>query len=122
MKQFWEKEQRSIVQLSEEKATVSEANDKQVKGKVNWNAKLKSMPSGGGSGIHEAFIYSIIAMEDCNVMSWTHEEMEELMKRIETLEDQVETLFLNKYFVKNHLTKIVKLSQTQNSNGPKKRK
>ena len=80
LKQFWEKEQRSIIQHSEEKAAVSEANDKQVKGKVDWNAKLKSMPSGGGSGIHEAFIYSIIATEDCTVMAWTHEEMEELMK------------------------------------------
>eukprot|EP00531_Pseudo-nitzschia_arenysensis_P010179 CAMPEP_0116134640 /NCGR_PEP_ID=MMETSP0329-20121206/10760_1 /TAXON_ID=697910 /ORGANISM="Pseudo-nitzschia arenysensis, Strain B593" /LENGTH=431 /DNA_ID=CAMNT_0003629377 /DNA_START=9 /DNA_END=1304 /DNA_ORIENTATION=- len=78
LKQFWEKEQRAIVSKGEEKATTnsSEENDKEEsdsKGAV----KIQHIPSGR---ISEAYIYSIIATEDCTVMSWSHEQMEELMK------------------------------------------
>merc|ERR1712086_163226 len=76
LKQFWKKEQRSIIQQSEDK-TASIETKKQATASVRSNANLKSIPTGG---ISEAYIYSIIATEDCIVMSWSHEEMEDLMK------------------------------------------
>lgn len=77
LKQFWDKEQRSIIQQSEEKAAFSET-DKRGGTSTNSKVKIRAIPSSGG--IQEAYIYSIIATEDCTVMSWSHEEMEDLMK------------------------------------------
>jgi len=76
LKQFWEKEQRSIIQQSEDKAASTESKKKATTSVVS-NVNLKLIPTGG---ISEAYIYSIIATEDCIVMSWSHEEMEDLMK------------------------------------------
>jgi len=75
LKQFWEKEQRSIIQQSEEKAASVEM--KKEKTNVVSKVNAKSISTGG---LLEAYIYSIIAIEDCTVMSWSHEEMEDLMK------------------------------------------
>jgi CRP-like cAMP-binding protein len=76
LKQFWEKEQRSIIQQKEEKAASTDTKEK-AKENANPNVNVKPIPTGGG--IAEAFIYSIIATEDCTVMSWSHKEMEDLM-------------------------------------------
>ena len=76
LKQFWEKEQRSITQQSEDKATMD--SNKQTTKQSDSNTTVKSKPSSGG--ISEAYIYSIIATEDCTVMSWSFKEMEDLMK------------------------------------------
>ena len=77
LKQFWEKEQRSIIQQSEDKAVHTGEKEKTTKD-MNVDVNVKSIPTGGG--ISEAYIYSIIATEDCTVMSWSHKEMEGLMK------------------------------------------
>lgn len=75
LKQFWEKEQRSIIQQREDKAVSAEKKD--VTTDIDSKVNVKSVLTGG---ISEAYIYSIIATEDCTVMSWSHEKMEELMK------------------------------------------
>lgn len=77
LKQFWEKEQRSIIQQKEDKAANNETKEHPKAGNDS-NVNVKTMPTGGG--ISEAYIYSIIATADCTVMSWSHEEMEDLMK------------------------------------------
>ena len=76
MKQFWKKEQQSIIQKSEEKSA-STGTKQQAKTNTDSDVTIKSVLTGG---IQEAYIYSIIATEDCTVMSWSHEEMENLMK------------------------------------------
>eukprot|EP00536_Pseudo-nitzschia_multiseries_P015546 jgi/Psemu1/299038/fgenesh1_pm.908_\ len=77
LKQFWEKEQRSITQQSEDSTASTEAK-KEMRGNDDSNTTVRSKPSNGG--IAEAYIYSIIATEDCTIMSWSHKEMEDLMK------------------------------------------
>jgi len=77
LKQFWEKEQRSATQQKDDKATNTEPK-KERSENDDLPTTVKSKPSNGG--ISEAYIYSIVATEDCTIMSWSHEEMEELMK------------------------------------------
>jgi len=81
LKQYWDEEQRQqgpIIQQSENKdasiGTITEQATTNIDRKVN----VKSYPTTGG--VFEAYIYSIIATSDCTVMSWSHKEMEELMK------------------------------------------
>ena len=76
LKKFWEEEQRSIIQQSEDIAASSGTN-KHTTTNIHPKVNVKSVPTGG---IFEAYIYSIIATEDCTVMSWSHKEMEALMK------------------------------------------
>ena len=79
LKQYWEEEQRqqrSIIQQSENKGASIETT-KQATANADPKVNVKTWPTGG---ISEAYIYSIIVTEDCTVMSWSHKEMEELMK------------------------------------------
>jgi len=77
LKQFWEKEQRSVKKKSVEKGANTGTNNKEAT-TIDRDVKVKTIPTGGG--LCDAYIYSIIATEDCTVMSWSHEEMEGLMK------------------------------------------
>lgn len=76
LKQFWEKEQRSITQQNEERVHNIPSGD--PKGQNDSKVNVKPYPT--GSSVSEAYIYSIIATTDCTVMSWSFEEMETLMK------------------------------------------
>eukprot|EP00535_Pseudo-nitzschia_heimii_P002099 CAMPEP_0197182072 /NCGR_PEP_ID=MMETSP1423-20130617/6160_1 /TAXON_ID=476441 /ORGANISM="Pseudo-nitzschia heimii, Strain UNC1101" /LENGTH=237 /DNA_ID=CAMNT_0042632441 /DNA_START=628 /DNA_END=1341 /DNA_ORIENTATION=+ len=78
LKQFWEKEQRSIIKKRKNKAVLTGTKEK-TKIDPDLDINVKSIPT--GAGISEAYIYSIIATEDCTVMSWSHKELEDLMKR-----------------------------------------
>ncbi|KAG7358349.1 Popeye conserved region protein [Nitzschia inconspicua] len=69
LKQFWEKEQGHIPQPTAGKTTEA-AN--------GLNSKSKSRKLGGET-LETAF-YTVLAAEDCTVMSWSHADMEELME------------------------------------------
>jgi CRP-like cAMP-binding protein len=71
LKRFWEKEQGKTVLVA----------SAQSEGKTNNDAENES-PSDGGVGKRESSIaiYTIMAHEDCTIMSWSHEDMEELME------------------------------------------
>jgi CRP-like cAMP-binding protein len=71
LKRFWEKEQGKTVLVA----------SAQSEGKTNNDAENES-PSDDGVGKRESSIaiYTIMAHEDCTIMSWSHEDMEELME------------------------------------------
>mmetsp|Transcript_48710 Transcript_48710/g.55188 ORF Transcript_48710/g.55188 Transcript_48710/m.55188 type:complete len:429 (+) Transcript_48710:955-2241(+) len=83
LKQFWEKEQKSIIQHTEDTTTNNEEKDEddydEIARIVDSKMNIKSPPAGGISSF-DVFLYSIIAAEDCTIMSWSHKEMEALMK------------------------------------------
>lgn len=79
LKRFWEKEQRLIIQQSEDRAANTETN-KQATINTHSTVNVQSVKSIPIGGISDAYIYSIVALEDCSVMAWSHEEMEDLMK------------------------------------------
>jgi len=68
LKQFWEKEQKSIIHHNDEDTVATK------------DEEGESPPTGSLASRFEIYLYSIIAAEDCTIMSWSHEEMEELMK------------------------------------------
>jgi CRP-like cAMP-binding protein len=85
LKQFWEKEQKSIIHHNDEDtvAIKDEEGDNNDKITTNIDSKVNmksSPPTGLLASRFEIYLYSIIAAEDCTIMSWSHEEMEELMK------------------------------------------
>lgn len=90
LKQFWEKEQKSIIPHNEEDTVAikdEEGDNNNDKTTMSIDSKVTTKspsparrPTGLLASRFEIYLYSIIAAEDCTIMSWSHEEMEELMK------------------------------------------
>jgi CRP-like cAMP-binding protein len=87
LKRFWEKEQGKISvpentplvqQPDEGKSTIVEEASKHISTRAKEPLVNQTKSSGQGGG--EPALYTIMAAKDCTVMSWTHEDLEELME------------------------------------------
>jgi CRP-like cAMP-binding protein len=74
LKQYWEKEQRKIAPADpEETARAQEDND-------SGPSKGPASSQNPSAKPFERAFYTIIAAEDCSVMSWSHNDLEELLE------------------------------------------
>jgi CRP-like cAMP-binding protein len=77
LKQFWEKEQGKLPHPA---VVAADDDDDKTTEEDNKNDKRsKARRKSRGESLETAF-YTVLAAEDCTVMSWSHEDMEELME------------------------------------------
>jgi CRP-like cAMP-binding protein len=74
LKRFWENEQRKVIRGDKDEESTSKGDEE--KGRILTRTK-SGKPA---SETAETAFYTIIAAEDCTVLSWSHEDLEELME------------------------------------------